>query len=183
MGFLGGLSFDLPGVKNWKPPTDPETEAALGKISELANKPISQMQSERMPNEQNPEAIKAQIAEGQNLNKALGMATPDQLTDVLNKRAQKKYAADLSAATRLSEPSLYSKKAQALMKSQQLFARRGQVEMEIAEGYRKLEQDKKAARNSTLGSILGVAGAIGGGLIAGPGGAVAGAQLGKVGGE
>ena len=69
------------------------------------------------------------------------------------------------------------------MKSQQLFARRGQVEMEIAEGYRKLEQDKKAARNSTLGSILGVAGAIGGGLIAGPGGAVAGAQLGKVGGE
>lgn len=198
MGLLTGLkvpfaktgNLSLPGLRAGSsgdagpsgPQIDPETEAAINKSSELASKSIAQMQAERMP-EISPEDIKAQVAEGATFNKALGMATPDQLTDTLSRRAQKKYASDLGVASRLSEPGLYSKKAQALTRSQQLFARRGQIEMEIQEGLRKLEEDKKKARNSTLASILGVGGALIGGAIAGPGGAVAGSQLGKVGGE
>lgn len=129
----------------------------------------------------------AQVAGASQFNKALGMASPDQLNSVLASRAQKSMDSDLAKAKRLGLVGAWQEKSKRQQIAGQHEIRKNQIDLEIATADKKAKDDRKRARNSTLGTILGIAGTtagmVGGGLVGGPMGAQAGAKVGGMAGD
>jgi len=131
--------------------------------------------------------IQAQVGQTSDYNKALGMANPDQLNEVLTRRAQKSMESDLSKAKRLGLTQAYGKQAERQAMAGKNEIRQNQIALEVEEGRRAADEQKKKARNSTLGAILGVtgqlAGTVGGALVGGPMGAQIGGKVGGAAGD
>lgn len=160
----------------------PDTANIIGEQQKRAALSPDEMLEKKYSGAPKAGDIQAQVAQTSNFNKALGMASPDQLNDVLTARAQKSMDADLAKAKRLGLTEAYGKKAQRQMQAGRNDIRQNQIAMEVEEGRKAAADAKKKARNSTLGSILGVVGQVGGtvagGLVGGPMGAQVGSQVG-----
>lgn len=185
MGFLdsifGGKS-DQPGYHQAQ--QSPETKWLIETEQARANQSPQEILDKRYAGAPKLEDTQAQVAGAAQFNKALGMASPDQLNTVLASRAQKSMDSDLAKAKRLGLLGAWKEKAQMQQQAGQHAIRANQINLEIQEAQKKALDDKKRARNSTLGTILGVAGTVGGAIVGGPLGAAAGGTLGSaVGGE
>jgi len=177
---LFGPGSSMPGYK--EPEVSPDTANIIGVEQARAMESPEQILATKYSGAPKPTDIQAQVAGASQYNKALGMASPDQLNEVLTKRAQKSMEADLSKAKRLGLTEAWSTKARRQQIAGRHEIRKNQIDLEIEEGKRAADEEKKKARNSTLGSILGIAGSVagtvGGGLVGGPMGAQVGSKVG-----
>lgn len=118
----------------------------------------------------NPEGLIQQDA-------AMGMNTAG-MRQALSNRASKYFGADLNKLKTESKIRGYEQKSQDIHQQQGYLE--GMRKLQLAKYQREKQADiaNQAARAQAIGSILGVAGTVGGAMIGGPAGAAAGSQLG-----
>lgn len=180
MGFLDSLfggKSDQPGYHQAQ--QSPETKWLIETQQARADQSPQEMLEKQYSGAPKLADTQSQVAGAAQFNKALGMASPDQLNTVLTNRAQKSMESDLAKAKRLGIIGAWKDKAAKQQQVGQSAVRANQINLEIQEAQKKSLDDKKRARNATLGTILGIGGAVAGGLVGGLPGAAVGSSLGS----
>lgn len=174
---LFGSTKDMPGYQQTG--IDQPTQDSIGQQEAQAKKSVEDLRAEKLVGTSTAEQRAAPIKQLSSFNSQLGMASPMQLNEAMVRRQERSYGSELERLKRLSEPEAFQQKAKAINVAAQSNKRRSQIEMEVAEGMRNADAQKKKARNEMIGSMLGAVGTVAGAVIGGPMGASAGNQAGQ----
>lgn len=159
---------------------DPDTKALMAGQRGEAAKTLDETAAESMQGAESAGgALQPQASQFDQQSTALGMANPADLSQVLQKRANKKYSSDIIKLQNKSKLEAGDRMNERQKMAMQNLQAQNALHQEKYNNALANEKAKKAARGQMLGSVLGIAGTLGGMAAGGAGGAKVGGAAGS----
>ena len=172
-GFLGGDEDEL---RHANPDLDPETQRLIHRQTARAARPDSDFIDEDMAGVDQRAALAATQAGQQGRERAYG-GDQAALSDAIHRKASRAYSRDLGAFSGQVQRDAPLKAFAARDAATRQEANFERVRREQRAVNMRAQANEEAARNQALSQILGLAGTVGGFLLAGPAGGAAGGMV------
>lgn len=175
-----GDAFSQDGMPDYRlSQLDANTAALKDAAMARASRPASEIAAETMQGTDKGGLLKSGLANQQESNRALGYNDEQAaLGNAISAKAQKNYEQSLGDLGRRTQVQAPVERFQRMAGGAELQQKVAQMESALVDREVQNTLNRRAARNATIGNILGIAGTVVGGIFGGPAGAQAGGAVG-----